>query len=248
MKNKPLLLHIPHASRIIPDEYKNEYTGDLTDELRRMTDWYTDELFDLNAAKIVFPVSRLVCDVERFRDDRLEEMSVRGMGACYTHGNRGTPIRSLTAEKREAILKRWYDPHHARLTEETGMILKKHGICFIVDCHSFSASPLPYESDRSDRRPDFCIGTDPFHTPDPIAESLADSFLQRGYSVKMNTPYAGTIVPSAFYHTDPAVISVMIEVNRGLYLDGSFRKTPGFSTLKRHISAAIREMITRAGY
>lgn len=44
-----------------------------------MTDAHTDRLFDIDeAGKIVFPVSRLVVDAERFSDDRLEPMAERG--------------------------------------------------------------------------------------------------------------------------------------------------------------------------
>ena len=44
-----------------------------------MTDWYTDELFDFGFGdRLVYPVSRLVCDPERFRDDEREEMAQIG--------------------------------------------------------------------------------------------------------------------------------------------------------------------------
>ncbi len=248
MNKKPLLLHIPHASRTIPDEYKNDYMVDLSDELYHLTDWYTDELFDFDTSKVVFPISRLVCDVERFRDDRREKMFRCGMGTCYTHGYKGTLIRSLSEKRKEAILKRWYDPHHDLLKAETNRILDKFGVCFIVDCHSFSATPLPYETNKTDNRPDICIGTDHFHTPKPMAERLVMFFLQRGYSVEVNTPFSGTMVPLSYYHTNTNVISVMIEVNRGLYLDDSFHKAPTFSTLKQTITAAIYDLMNWAGY
>lgn len=248
MNKKPLLLHIPHASRTIPEEYKNDYTADLSDELCHLTDWYTDELFDLDAAKVVFPISRLVCDVERFRDDQREGMFRRGMGTCYTHGYKGTRIRSLSEKRKEDILNRWYDPHHDLLKAETHRILKEFGVCFIVDCHSFSATPLPCESIKTDLRPDVCIGTDSFHTPKPIAERLVTLFSQKGYSVDVNTPYSGTMVPLPCYHTNADVISVMIEVNRGLYLDDSFQKAPAFSVLKRNIAAAIDDLVKWVGY
>ena len=123
----PLLLHIPHASTAIPEAYRRDFLADPAAELRLMTDWYTDELFDLPVPRVVFPVSRLVCDVERFRDDAQEEMARCGMGACYTNGHDGAPIRRLDAVRRETILRRWYDPHHARLTALTAAELSKVG-------------------------------------------------------------------------------------------------------------------------
>ncbi len=244
MKSLPLLLHVPHASIQIPAEYKKEFSADLSKELQCMTDWFTDELFDFATTKLVFPVSRLVCDVERFRDDSAEEMSRCGMGACYTHGHDGTIIRKLSEEKKEHILRQLYDPHHARLTDITSEMLRRHGSCLIIDCHSFSNTALPYEPDQSQARPDVCIGTDPFHTTDRIVKELTNAFSQRGYSVFVNKPYAGTIVPMKYYHTNAKVHSVMIEINRGLYLDRSCRKLPSFLQVKRDISLAIEKLIS----
>ena len=248
MNKKPLLFHIPHSSVIIPGEYKNDFITDISDDLRHMTDWYTDELFDMDGKKVVFPISRLICDPERFRDDKMEEMFKRGMGTCYTHGYKGNLIRSLSDERKKEILNRWYDPHHDLLKTETCEMLKKFGICFIIDCHSFPASPLPYETNKALNRPDFCIGIDNFHTPKFITESLANSFFRKGYSVDINAPFSGTIVPFLYYHKNASVCSVMIEINRSLYLDDFFQKTPGFNTLKRDIAEAIAGLMKQVGY
>ena len=244
--NDPILLHIPHSSTLIPKEYEEDYTVDLPNELRFMTDWYTEELFDYPATKLVFPVSRLVCDVERFRDSRLEEMSRRGMGACYTHGYMGSRIRSLSREKEEQILQRWYDPHHRSLKDMTAEKLDHYGTCLIIDCHSFHASPLPYEPDKRDKRPDICIGADPFHTPGQVIELLTRSFAQRGYSVAVNSPYSGAITPLDYYRRNRDVMSVMIEVNRGLYLSNDLRKNDAFSSVKRDIGESIDELKSRS--
>ena len=123
------LIHIPHASVRIPDDCRSLFLLDPETEFPYMTDWFTDELFDLPVQRMVFPVSRLVCDVERFRDDRLEEMSRRGMGACYTHTHDGKQMRYLTREQREEVLRRWYDPHHAQLTRLVRERLQRFGCC-----------------------------------------------------------------------------------------------------------------------
>jgi N-formylglutamate amidohydrolase len=66
-----------------------------------MTDAFTDELFaptSFEAARVVFPVSRMVCDVERFPDGADEPMALRGMGAVYVKTTDGRPLRQhLTA-------------------------------------------------------------------------------------------------------------------------------------------------------
>ena len=246
--NNPILLHIPHSSTIIPEEYKTDFTADLSDELRFMTDWYTDDLFDYPATKLVFPISRLVCDVERFRDNRREEMYRRGMGVCYTHGYAGTRIRSLSHEKEECILRRWYDPHHDSLRDKVAEKLDRYGVCLIIDCHSFHALPLPYEPDKRSSRPDICIGADLFHTPGSMIERLSRSFSQKGYHVAVNTPFAGALVPAAYYQRNADVLSIMIEVNRGLYLDDDFRKKASFFIVKHDIKESIDELKKWMGY
>ena len=73
------IFHIPHASTFIPDRYLSGFLPGLEENLLRMTDWYTDELFDFGFGdRLVYPVSRLVCDPERFRVDEREEMAQIG--------------------------------------------------------------------------------------------------------------------------------------------------------------------------
>ncbi len=160
----PVVLHIPHSSVIVPEEFRGDFTADTDQAVAAMTDIYTDELFGTGPDSLVFSVSRVVCDPERFRNDALEVMATRGMGAVYTRDHSGTEIRRVTPERREEILKRWYDPHHDALERMTARRLERFGICLIVDCHSFPDVPLPYESvPEKGKRADFCVGTDGFH-------------------------------------------------------------------------------------
>jgi hypothetical protein len=58
----------------------------LNGELLRMIDAYPDKLFPVTpfeAGRVVFPVSRLVCDVERFPSDETSPWRVGGW-ACST--------------------------------------------------------------------------------------------------------------------------------------------------------------------
>jgi N-formylglutamate deformylase len=63
--------------------------------------------------------------------------------------------------------------------------------------------------------------------------------------VAVNTPFAGTIVPMSHYGKDRRVSSIMIEINRGLYLnDFSEEKTSGFAQLCMELDEAI-ELLRR---
>ena len=89
----------------------------------------------------------------------------------------------------------------------------------MLDCHSFPSTALPYETDQRKERPDICIGTDSFHTPGLLTEFLRAEFAAKGFTVQINRPFSGALVPMKFYGKDKAVSAIMIEVNRKLYMD-----------------------------
>ncbi len=61
-------------------------------------------------------------------------------------------------------------------------------------------------------------------------------FEERGYSLGVDWPYKGTIVPLAWYGKDKRVISIMLEVNRKLYLeDGSSGKNGDYDLVRQII-------------
>lgn len=149
-----------------------------------MTDRYTDEMAPQarpgRAAILECPVSRLVCDVERFRDDAEEPMSRVGMGAVYTRTSEGRTLREADDEGRQAIPRRFYEPHHHAFTRLVSYSLGESGRCIILDLHSSPSRALPYEPGAVLRRPEICIGTDEFHTPEELAQATEAVFREAG--------------------------------------------------------------------
>jgi N-formylglutamate amidohydrolase len=213
----------------------------------RFTDHYTDELFDIREpefATVVFPVSRFVVDPERFEDDGQEPMAERGQGVIYTRTTDDRPLRiPPTAAEREALLDRYYRPHHAQLTRLVEEALANHGQALIIDGHSFPSRPLPVDLDQCPTRPDICIGTDGFHTPPQLVEALIDACAEFGWSVAVDRPNAGTLVPTQHWGKDERVSSVMIEVNRRLYLENEARdvsKAASWASVRNRIREVVR--------
>ena len=236
-----MILHIPHSSRQLPNNFAINEGVSLEKEFQRMTDWYTDELFDLpESNKLVFPYSRLYCDVERYRDDNDESMVQKGMGVCYERTSFGTDLRSVSEEENKFIKSKLYDVHHKKFTILVEHELAEKGTALIVDCHSFSNEVLPHE--ESNVRPDICIGTDNFHTPKALEELVCTSFENAGLSVVLNEPFAGTIVPLAFLSKNKKVKSIMIEINRKLYLDDEFNKNKDFYKIKKLINNVLEKI------
>jgi len=215
-----------------------------------MTDWFTDELFDLPLAnRIVFPVSRLVVDPERFLDDSMEIMAEQGMGVVYTRTSQGSDLRpELTQESRLNLIERFYVPHHGALTKAVDDLLDTENWCLVIDCHSFPSRPLPYEPDQEPDRPDICLGTDPFHTPAWLASGAFKSFTESGFRVEFNRPFAGALVPGKQFQSDPRVLALMIEVNRSTYMDEtSGRRLRSFGLLRTRLGEALRKLSSLCG-
>lgn len=247
----PLLLHIPHSSLTIPKAVRDMLCvsdAELERELLRMTDRYTDILFDLPTItnhSIIYPVSRLVVDPERFEDDEKEPMAAVGMGVIYTATSQKTLLRTQPDVcERTELLDAFYHPHHRRFTEAVAELLNEAGQALIIDCHSFASRPLPYELNQENDRPDICIGTDSFHTPNWLLDSVREAFQMLGYSVAVDHPFAGTIVPMAYYHQEPRVLSIMIEINRKLYMhEATGEKGLFFPNVKADITTVVTQVL-----
>ncbi len=231
-----VVVHIPHASLEIPEEYRKTILLDeltLWREKCRMTDAFCDDLYDAPGFenRIVAENSRFVCDVERFRDDELEPCAKKGQGLMYTKTWVGKKLRENNQELRNKILEEIYDPHHERLTSAVELALSKYGKCLIIDGHSFH-SKMIVKLGNIFGLPDFDFGTDSFHTPKGLVDAMCDFAKRSGYRPKVNTPFGGAITPMKFYQREKRVVSVMIETNRKLYMNeknmtknGGFQKT-----------------------
>ena len=244
-----ILIHIPHSSYFIPKKYRKLFClaeKELFEEQIKMSDSYTNELFDVKGIRQhIFPISRLVCDVERFRNEEDEEMTKQGMWVCYTKTSDCKPLKIVSNNHKREILKQYYDKHHLLLENQVEQTLKQFKQCLIIDAHSFSSTPLPYELHSQDFRPDICIGTDDFHTPKTITQYLYNSFSKLGYKVGINNPFCGSIVPLKFYKKDKNVMSVMLEINRSLYMnEKTGKKTINYDIVKNDISQVINILKT----
>jgi len=248
-----IIVHIPHSSTNIPKLFQQEFLPEkekLRSELLCMTDWYTDELFaSPDCLTVVHQYSRLVCDPERFLDPDEEIMWQKGMGMYYTRMSDGNilkcnPLSSSEGLRAYGKALKIYQQHHSRLTEAVRHQLVQFNKALLIDGHSFSATVLPYEPKENYQynRPEICIGTDTVFTPDALLCVAKDYFSNAGLKVEVNTPFAGTIVPEPFYSLqDKRVQSLMIEVNRSLYMNESTgKKEETFETVKDVVQGFLK--------
>jgi N-formylglutamate deformylase len=248
----PLLIHIPHSSTFIPSSVLQTFLirgREVEEELLVLTDWYVDQLFsgiqDVGGVLMRYDFSRLVVDPERFEDDTLESMAEKGLGVIYAKTSTGKALReTLSGSERETLLESYYRPFHQGLEGEVQNLLNLFGRCLIVDGHSFSSTPLPFEPDQDPIRPGICVGTDSFHTPATLVTRAENYFKRAGFMTALNRPYSGTMVPLQYLGKDERVSSVMIEINRKLYLDErTGEKSGSFDRLRDVISGLLRTIL-----
>ena len=237
-----LILHIPHSSDEIPLTEGFIVSDEIIEaEVLKLTDWHTDDLFySEEDVMIKAEFSRVFCDVERFEDDRKEVMARFGMGVLYERADTGEVIRNVMPDFRKRVLHEFYYPHHLSLKRAVEAELEAYGNALIVDCHSFPDTPFMRDLSKEPNRPDFCIGTLAFHTPDFLRDAAVDFLSDKGFHVGFNWPYKGTMVPIDFLGKNDNVFSIMVEVNRRLYLkDGTNERSGGYESVK----VVVKEMI-----
>ena len=72
-----------------------------------------------------------------------------------------------------------------------------------------------------------------------------DYFKSLGLSVGLDWPYSGTIVPTLYYKKDNNVNSIMIEINRKLYLTRhTFAKSENYVQIKGLIYKYLNDLKT----
>lgn len=235
------ILHIPHASTHIPN-LEGFILSKVQENLSLLTDWATDKIFDIDEVeKIITPFSRLFCDVERFEDE-LEPMINVGRGFFYTNGYDGTELRKSNNNLKNLVYRDYYLKHHELFYNKVKDRLDKYGVCYIIDCHSFNNNPIvPFN--EQPKSPEICIGTDPFHTPDYLLNYTLNYFYNLGYSVEVNNPYSGCIIPKPYFMINMDVKGIMIEVNKCLYMIGDLVIDDKVSQLQKVISNYFEELL-----
>jgi predicted N-formylglutamate amidohydrolase len=212
------IFHIPHSSVDIPEEYINEFIiskEQLEHDAILLCDFRTNEMVDDG---IIFPYSRLFCDVERYNSD-LEKMNDIGMGVLYMKNHNLDTIR----ENPSIEIINYYNEHHRKLNEITKTLLETNSEIFFIDLHSYSKEILPYELNKDLTRPEICIGINERYNKE-LLKKLIYIIEDFGYTYFINEPFIGCLLPSD-YIDDERVHGIMIEIRKDVYdSDEKFEK------------------------
>lgn len=212
-----IICNIPHAGTDIPSWAIQDFVINEI-ELKRLTnrlvDISVDRLFSFVATddKVVLNVSRIVVDMERYRDDNEEPMAKLGMGLFYEKDDVGNVIRHKGTTYNKCL--KLYDNYHAKLESKVTKSVEETGSCYIIDCHSFH-DKMNYTGHDITEFPDVCLGIND-DIPSKEVIWIKELFENNGYSVEYNIPFKGSIVPLK-YLNDARVKSIMLELNRRIY-------------------------------
>ena len=228
-----LIIHVPHGGLVIPQSEVPTFklAGDeLKAEAMLMADLGTEilasKVYGSSAIKpwvFINRLSRLVVDPERFTDDR-EEMNAVGMGFAYTRTSDQRELRVVSEADSQRLLHTYFEPYSTAIQELVGRMLHDRGSVTIIDLHSYVVEALPYELNKTDKRPGLCIGTDDFHTGTGLITAARTAF-ESLTSVALNEPFRGTYVPLEFYGDDSRVESLMLEIRKDTYGFGDAAST-----------------------
>ena len=249
-QRKPYLVNLPHCGLEIPEEYKDDYflsEEKLNDNIYQYADLYTEELFDPLYERfggVKNNYSRLFFDPERFFGDDQEKMSKLGLGWFYEKAILENVLLRNTNNKSK--IAQYYIDYHKKLTEKVQEKVERYGNCTIIDCHSFSNERYWFH-DKDIELPDICIGYDEEHVDMELVELIKEMF--EDYVIKINEPYSGSLVPTEHYRKSENVKSVMLEINKRLYLNGdNVTKNYKFSDLVFKLDMLMTYLIHKENY
>ncbi len=239
---KKLILHIPHSAKKIPITEGYVLSKEkINNEILKLTDWHTEDLYNSkDCDKIIFEYSRIFCDPERFSDDSKEPMSKVGMGVLYKKTDENEVMRVISSELREKILNEYYFKHHSKLNNAVKKQIDLNNRALILDCHPFPEIPMKRSLHKIVPRPDYNIGTDKFHTPKKLIDISVNFFKKRNLTLGIDYPFSGSIVPMEYYQKNKNVESIMLEINRKLYLkEGTNEKSENYGDTKKIVQEYI---------
>ncbi|QTD57593.1 N-formylglutamate amidohydrolase [Parasphingorhabdus cellanae] len=253
----PLLISVPHAGRLYPEEIVENLAVPAT-HLLRLEDRYADRLAS-SAIAAGFPAiiarrPRAWVDLNRNRSEidtamvvglsssQLPTPSRKVRGGLGVVPSRLHGIGTLWKKKWawEDISNRLecdHEPYHSNITTILENMRRKFGGAILLDLHSMP----PLDEDDS---VDIVIG-DRFgrSAGSRYSELSLALFRRSGIAARLNHPYAGGYILERHSKVEADIHALQLEVNRACYLDAALRE-PGdqISMMADHIENLSRRL------
>jgi N-formylglutamate amidohydrolase len=264
-RSLPLVLASPHSGAEYPADFLAASRLDPL-SLRRSEDSFVDELFGaaprLGAPLLSARFPRAYVDVNREAYELDPGMFCEALPGFVNAGSArvriglGTIARvvasgeEIYAEKLRFVeverrIERHYRPYHLmlrRLVEETEALF---GGYLLLDCHSM---PSGVGSGYGQSWADIVLGDCHGGACAPEILETARRFLsERGFSVAINTPYAGGFTTDHYGRPGLRRHALQIEINRALYMnERNYRRKPRFARLAQELAELVLRLARAA--
>lgn len=250
----PVIVTSPHSGQYYPRDFIRQ-TAVTKSDLRKLEDPFVDELWNFipqsGGVLLAQSIARAYIDVNRDPMELDPDMfqsplpvhvanSSRikwGLGSIPKYAAPGINIY-LDKIHFTDVLQRIdlaHRPFHQQLQYLVQSVLARFKFCLIIDCHSMPN--IAVSQDPSIIGTDIVLGDRYGQSADErIVRSIENAFIQTGFSVKRNSPYAGGFIAANYGARRPQINCVQIEINRQLYMnEGNMEKHDGFFALQRRL-------------
>lgn len=177
-------------------------------------------------------------------------VSQRGLGLLKTKSRYGEAFHEgkLAVADVMARLENYHRPYHAELKDNIDRMHKAWGFVYQISCHCMSAVGAPTHPDAGQQRADFCIGNLEGKTATPeFMEFLQTTIKDLGYTCTANVPYSGGELNSRYGKPEAGIESVMLEINKKLFMDvRTFKKTDNFENIRATLKKLMQKISEHA--
>ena len=253
-----MLVEVPHAGRLVPDEVWAEMCAP-EDALLRDADMYVDRLYahapTLGAALLVANLSRYVVDLNRAREDvdaatvsdHPTPAGAQPRGVVWRSTTDGRPILTGPLSYRALLsrLDRYYVPYHNALRRTLDELRERFGFVVLLAAHSMPSVGRLLHTDPGAPRADVVPGTRGRTSADRRVIDLVDAhFRQAGLSVQHDEPYKGGFTTTHYGRPGAGCHAIQIELNRALYVnEATGEPKPGdFERLQTLLDALVTKL------
>lgn len=256
-KQSPLLISVPHAGEEIPAETLPSFTDTNPFFLTSDSDLYVDKLYnqaakEFGAILIATSICRYVIDLNRDGNavdasflhgaPQLQTPYPLGLVAHKTMSGKFVIKRPLTRSELKERIEKYYKPFHEALRRGIDNTVKKFGFCLHIDAHSMPSVGCIGHHDCGKKRPDVDLADcNSQSSGEKFMTALEVVFKRAGLKTTRNDPYQGGFIAQHYGRPEKNVHTVMIELNRALYMDERAH-TPikeKFTALQKIIAALL---------
>ena len=178
------------------------------------------------------------------------DFTQRGLGLIKRLSRYGTQFqeRKLTVAEVQERLANFHEPYHQELSRLLRGFRERFGVARQMSFHCMSAVGAPTHADPGKERADFNVGDLHGKTCKPeFLKLVVDTLQGLGHTVSVNFPYYGGELTRR--HSDPGngIESIFIEINKRMFIDvKTFKRTEGFSRVRRSVDALIARVVEEA--